>query len=144
MDYPGDFPPTPEERAAYRLAANAAWLTRINQRAGDPAGVNEEMMKRDNRVALAAARKAIDAERRSRKCYVCGRQDLPRYARRFGIGAVVFFGFTLLGSNDPRAVIFGYLAAGVLGAAFAAGMYEGVEPDDEEALRKKFNETAHS
>jgi hypothetical protein len=26
MDYPGDVPPSPEERAGLRLSANAAWL----------------------------------------------------------------------------------------------------------------------
>src|SRR5437870_12966055 len=96
MDYPGDFPPTPEERAQPRLAANAEWLARAKQRhalEGDRqvtlrdgrvttiAQLDAEMMERNNQKAVTAARKSIKAERAAHKCYICGRQDLPRMAR---------------------------------------------------------------
>ena len=38
MYYPGDIPPTPEERAALRLAANAGWLARAKKNGHAPGG----------------------------------------------------------------------------------------------------------
>jgi len=152
MNYPGDLPPSPEERAELRLAANAEWLARAKQRhalEGDRqvtlrdgrvttfAQLDAEMMERDNQKALAAARKAIEAERTAHKCYICGRRDVPRYARWLALWAAAFFGLRLYGSNVPDATMFGYLAAAAGGAAFLAAMYEGIEPDDEAAMRRK-------
>ena len=154
MDYPGDVPPSPEERAALRLAANAAWLARAKERGHAPDGIyrehpdverhNEQMMERDNRNALAAAMKAIEAERKARKCYICGRRDPPRYARWFALWAAGLLGLGLYAYRVPDAAFLGYLGAAAAGAALAAAMYEGIQPDDEEALRKKFNETPHN
>jgi hypothetical protein len=39
MYYPGDVPPTPEERAELRLAANASWLVRAKKNGHAPGGV---------------------------------------------------------------------------------------------------------
>ena len=152
MNYPGDFPPSPEERAGLRLAANAAWLARAKERGHAPDGVykqypnfeqaDEQMMERDNRKALAAAARDIEAERKAHKCYICGRRDLRRYARWYGLWAAGLLGLRLL-SNAPEVTIVGYLGAAALGAALAAAVHEGVEPEEEQALRKKFNETSH-
>ncbi len=152
MNYPGDFPPSPEERAALRLAANAAWLARSKERGHAPDGVykdypefeknDEWTMARDNQKALAAAAMDIDAERKAHKCFICGRRDLLRYARWFGLWAAGLLGLCLL-SNAPEFTIVGYLAAAAFGATPAAAMHEGVEPDEEQAVRQKFNETSH-
>jgi hypothetical protein len=100
VNYPGDFPPSPEERAALSLAVNAAWLARAKagghtQSEAAAPGVweaaAEKMMERDNAAALAAARRDIAIERKAQKCYICGRRDLPRWARRYGLAAAGLF-----------------------------------------------------
>jgi hypothetical protein len=158
VNYPGDFPSSPEERAALSLAVNAAWLARAKagghtQSEAAAPGVweaaAEKMMERDNATALAAARRDIAIERKAQKCYICGRRDLPRWARRYGLAAAGLFA---LPSFAPTAhamlarefVFFDYLGAVALGAALAAWMYEAIKPDDEEKLRKRFNEQSHS
>jgi hypothetical protein len=157
MNYPGDVPPTPEERAALRLAANAGRLARAKKSGHAPGGayhkypdfeaLDEKLMADDNRKALAAAEKAIAGERKTHKCYICGRRDAPRYARWFGLWAAGFLAVWLYLSDNPRlgndAPIFGLLGVAAIGAAFGAGIYESIKPEDEQELRKKFNETSH-
>jgi hypothetical protein len=161
MNYAGDIPPTPEERASLRLAANDAWLARSKERharEGDPqytlrdgrvktgSQLDSEMMERDNGKALAAARKAIEGERKAHKCYICGRRDLPRYARWFGLWAAGFLAVWLYTSDTKLsndAALFGCLGLVAIGATFGAAMNESIKPDDEQDLRRKFNETSH-
>ncbi len=159
MDYPGDFPPTPEQLAELRLAANADWLTRARERRlqeGDPqftlrdgrvkrgSQLDAEMMERDNQKALAAARKAIEGERKVHKCYVCGRRDLPRIARWFLLCAVGLWLVWLYLADTSRSIpILGYLAAAAAGAFVGSALHENEESDDEKDLRVKFNETSH-
>jgi hypothetical protein len=66
MEYPGDFPRTPADRASILLAENAAWLARIKER-GDPAHTAwaEKRVAEQNQIALASAKKAIEAPRPS-------------------------------------------------------------------------------
>lgn len=157
MSYAGDIPPTPEERASLRLAANAAWLARSRERharEGDPqytlrdgrvktgSQLDAEMYERDNSKALDAARKAIEAERKAHKCYICGRRDLPRYARWFGLWAAGFVAVWLYASDTK--LLFGVLGLVAIGATFGAAMYETIKPDDEQELRRKFNESSHA
>jgi hypothetical protein len=152
MDYPGDCPPSPEERAASILAANAEWLVRVKQKGHAPGGsyskypnfeaIDEETMERDNQRAVAAARNAIEAEPKVHRCYLCGRQDLPRWGRWYGLVA----GFSALAlyfapNSTPETIIFGYLGAAALGAAISALMYEGIKPETEELIRGKFDKT---
>jgi hypothetical protein len=159
LNYPGDLPPTPEQRAELRLAANAAWLARsLERRAqeGDPpitlrdgrvttgSQLDVESIERSNQKTLAAAKKAIDAERKVHRCYICGRQDLPRYARWFGLIAAVAFGMYLLLSETARETsILGYLCAAAVGAAFGSAMFENTKPVDEAETRRQFNEKPH-
>jgi len=159
MEYPGDFPPSPEERAELRLAANAAWLARsLERRAqeGDPpitlrngrvttsSQLDAERIERSNQKSLAAAKKAIDAERKLHRCYICGRQDLPRCGRWFGLAAAVAFGLYLFLSQTGRAAsVLGYVCALAAGAGFASMMYEGAKPVDEAETRRQFNEKPH-
>jgi hypothetical protein len=102
------------------------------------------MIERDNQRALAAAKKAISAERAVHKCYICGRRGLPRYTRFLSVSAAVLLGFRLWIGEGSDAFALSYLGVAALAGAFVAGMHEGIEPDNEEALRKKFNETSHS
>jgi len=157
MDYPGDFPPTPEERAGLRLEANAAWLARAkhhDDEAGNPpitlrdgrvttaAQISSDMMERDNRNALADARRGIAAERKVHRCYICGRSDLPPWNRLFGLLAAGFLGLYLYLSETNRGTgIVGFLAAATLGAAFASAMYTSVKPTSEDEARERFDET---
>jgi len=146
MNYPGDCPPSPEERAALRLAANAAWLARIKEgRDAQHITWAEKRMEQDNQTALAAAKKAIEAERKVHRCYICGRSDLPPWNRLFGLLAAGLIGMWLYLSEtgrDPGVV--GYLGLVALGAALAGGMYKGIKPADEEEARRRFHETPHS
>lgn len=77
MEYPGDVPPTPAERASLRLAASAAWLERIKA-GGDPqhTASAEKHVAEQHQITLADAKKQIEAERKTHRCYVCGRSDL--------------------------------------------------------------------
>jgi hypothetical protein len=152
MSYPGDFPPTPQERAAYRLAANADWLARAKERGHASGGAyqthpefekaDERLMERDNGIALAAARREIEIERAAHKCYVCGRRDLPRYARGWGIAAAILIGLWIW--TGEKSVPLGVLGVLALGGAIGSGLHEAQKPDDEEKLRKEFNEKPHS
>ena len=153
MHYPGDFPPTPEERAALRLAANVAWLLRAKELGHAPEGsyqkypqfesLDEQRMERDNRNAIAAATKAIEAERKAHKCFICGRRDLPRYARWLAMWAAGLLGLQLYLADLPEFAVLGYLGAAAVGAALVAAMHEGIAPDDEQALREKFHNRSH-
>jgi hypothetical protein len=151
MDYPGDCPPSPEERAGLTLAANAEWLARAKQEGHAPNGsyskhpdfeaIDEETMERDNQKAVAAARNAIESERKVHRCYICGRQDLPRWGRWLGPWAGLFgLGLYL----SPETIMLGYLGVAALGAFLAASVYESIKPEDEEQIREKFNKTPHN
>lgn len=156
MEYRGDFPPTPEERAGLRLAANADWLARAKKDGHAPGGpyheypdweaLDEKTMADDNRRALAAAKQAIEAERKRHKCYVCGRLDLPRHARWFVLWAALFLGVWLFFERKGGGgEMFGIIGVAAVGVAFGAGLHENSdEPDDEEELKRKFDATPHA
>jgi hypothetical protein len=159
MDYPGDVPPSPEERAGLRLAANAAWLEHSKEqraqererpvtlrdgRVTTSSQLDAEMIRRSDQRAVAAARQAIASERKAHKCYICGRQDLPRWSRLFAVSAAVLLGvFAYASDRTPDATIFGYVGVAAAGAAVAARMYESIKPEDEAEIRRKFNEKPH-
>jgi hypothetical protein len=145
MDYPGDCPPSPEERARLRLAANAAWLARIKEgRDAQHIAWAEKRMEQDNQTVLAAAQTTIEAERKAHRCYICGRSDLPRWSRWFGLWAAGLIGMWLYISETGRDTVVGYFGLVALGAALAGGMYEGIKPADEEEARRRFHGTPHS
>jgi hypothetical protein len=101
-------------------------------------------MEQDNQTTLAAAKKAIEAERKAHRCYICGRSDLPRWSRWFGLWAAGLIGTWLYISETGRDTVVGYFGLVALGAALAGGMYEGIKPADEEAARRRFHDTPHS
>jgi peptidoglycan/LPS O-acetylase OafA/YrhL len=145
VNYPGDIPPSPEERAELRLAANAAWLKRVKEGHQDDASHiawAEKRMQEDNAKAVAAAKKAIEAERKAHKCYICGRTDPPRWARLFGLAAaallVVYFYATERFPHD--AALFGLAGVAAIGAALASAAHEAGKPEDEAEIRRRFNE----
>jgi hypothetical protein len=77
---------------------------------------------------------------RAHKCYICGRQDLPRWSRLFGVSAAALLGvFAYASDRIPDATIFGYVGVAAAGAAVAAKMYESIKPEDEAEIRRKFN-----
>ena len=159
MDYPGDVPPSPEERAGLRLSANAAWLEQsTGQRAQErerPITLRDgrlttsnhldaEMIRRSDQKAVAAAKKAIETERKAHKCFICGRQDPPRWSRFFAASAAVLLGvFAYASDRTLDATIFGYVGVAAAGAAVAARMYESIKAADEAKIRKKFNAKPH-
>ena len=147
MEYPGDFPPTPEQRAALRLAANAEWLARAKEDGPDWwAADAERMMERDNTKVLADARKEIERERKAHKCYVCGRKDLPRWSRGYACGAVLSIAVALYLSDRPEFAEFawiGYVGAALVGAAIAASMHEHSEAIGEDEAQRRFNDSPH-
>jgi hypothetical protein len=108
--------------------------------------MGEKRMEQDNANAVAAARKAIEAERKAHKCYICGRSDAPRWARGFGVAAAVLLGVDLYGSErfPSDVAIYGLAGVAAIGAAFASGIHESIKPDDEAEARRKFNEKSHS
>jgi hypothetical protein len=146
MDYPGDVPPTPAERASLRLAANAAWLARIKEK-GDatPKAWAEKLMEQDNQAALAAAQKEIAAERKVHRCYICGRSNLPPWNRVFGVvAAVLLSGWAYLSDSGRDASFFGTVGLVALGAAIAGTLYRSIEPaKGEDEARQRFNEKPH-
>lgn len=145
MDYPGDIPPSPEERAGLRLAANAAWLKRYKEQGQGNNSWAEKHAEEDDARVVAAARKAIEAERKAHKCYICGRTDPPRWARMFGVAAAVLLGVYLYGSDrfPSDVAIYGLAGVAAVGAAFGSGMHESIKPDDEAETRRKFNKKSH-
>lgn len=94
--------------------------------------LDEQTMEEDNRNAIAAAARDIEAERKAHKCYIFGRRDLTCHARRFGwvtAGLLaVFF--------SSNAALFGIIGALALGATFGAFVHESEKPDDEQELRQ--------
>jgi hypothetical protein len=98
-------------------------------------------MARDNQRVLAAARKAIEAERRAHKCYICGRRDLPRYARRWMLVALALFGLYAYGGEKDA--FLGLAAVFALGGGVAAVLYESIKPDEEDELRENLNRLPH-
>jgi hypothetical protein len=160
MDYPGDVPPSPEERAGVRLSANAAWLEQskeqraqererpITLRDGRLTTSNQldaEMIRRSDQKAVAAARKSIEAERKAHKCFICGRKDLPRWSRFFAVLAALLLGvFAYASDRLLDATIFGYVGVAAAGAAVAAKMYESIKPEEEAEIREKFNGKPHN
>ena len=111
-----------------RIEANVAALARkkasgIYSKHPEWEELDVRMMERDNERAIAEAGKAIEAERKVRKCYICDRQDLPRMAWIF---ALVAAGAGLLwwrGLMSPEAAI-PIVALLAAGAAFGAGLHE--------------------
>jgi len=155
MDYTGDVPPSPQERAEIRLAASAAWLEHAKEqrarererpitlrdgRVTTSTQLDAETIRRSDQKTLAAAKKAIEAERKVHKCYICGRSDLPRWSRLFGVSAAVLLGAYAYASDRTfDAAIFGFVGVAAAGAAVAARMYESIKPEDEAEIRRRFN-----
>lgn len=132
--------PTPEQRAAHRIAANAAWLARAKERGHAPGGsytkhphieeLDRKMMKRSDEKALAEARKSLETERKAHKCYCCGRQNLPRYSRWLwsgGIGFLVVYWWTSHIPDVaalPGLIAFPYLAVLAIAAGVGSALHE--------------------
>jgi hypothetical protein len=94
---------------------------------------------------LAAAKKAIEAERKVHRCYICGRSDLPPWSRLFGLLAAGLIGMWFYLSEtgrDPGVV--GYFGLVAIGAALAGGMYESIKPANKDEATRRFHDTPHA
>ena len=120
--------PTPEQRAAPRLKANAEWLARVQGSQFDEA--NRKIMERDNKNALAGARKSIEAERKAQKCYCCGRQNVPRLSWWcWGWSVALLLVYLnipehLYVANVANVTALPYLVAFAIGAGIGSGVHE--------------------